>query len=652
MFKKYTVSGNDAEEKPSMSVQAGVWNYDGKPVDRNFLAKISRELAEYGPDGETTYFDDSVGMLYRPFHTTSESRMERQPHVSASGKVVTWDGRLDNRDELIPQLDKHLVGDQTDLALVEAAFERWGTDSFAKLIGDWALTIWDPRNKELILAKDFVGIRHLFYYPKPTFTMWSTHLEPLALCGDQFTLCDEYFAGYLALYPEAHLTPYREIHSVPPGTFVTLRSGRLSLQSHWIFNPSGKTCYKTEAQYEEQFRHLFRQAVRQRLRTNSPVLADLSGGFDSSSIVCMADDILAKEGAETPSLDTFSIVLHDEPTVDDSLFVATIENKRGRMGHHADINELGDTSPFEYVRFVATPGVHGRPEVNAARSDVINRGKYRVLLNGTGGDEMLGQALDPRIQLGDLLRQRRFTELAKQLRVWSLLLRHPWIKLLFDAFLLQLPASIRAWYAESGKLDPWINRQFGREQRLSVRQLDAAEGSWLWLPSARDWFQTVMALARQMAKTRPSREETRYPYLDKKLVEFLISIPTEQLLRPGHRRSLMRRAFANLLPLEVLSRRKIPMGNRQQSLVLEKHWNHLEGILRSPLISRLGYVNQPDFYAAVLAMKNGNQPPQLLRLKNAISWESWLRDLVARQVISIQPKLHVSLEPELAQART
>jgi asparagine synthase (glutamine-hydrolysing) len=633
-----------------MSVQAGVWNYDGKPVDRNFLAKISSELVEYGPDGETTYFGDSVGMLYRPFHTTSESHFERQPHVSTSGAIFTWDGRLDNRDELIPRLHNDLAADHTDLAIVEAAFARWGTGCFAKLIGDWALAIWDPGNRELSLARDYAGVRHLFYYPKPECVIWCTHLEPLALCGDQFTLCDEYFASYLALWPDADLTPYREIRSIPPGKIVTIQNQRVSIHSFWSFDPKAKTRYKTDAEYEEHFRYLFRQAVRQRLRTHSPVLADLSGGFDSSSIVCMADDVLAKEGAEAPSLDTFSIVLCDEPRVDDAFYLALVENKRGRIGHHAETHELSHASPFEYTNFVASPGFDGkRPEVIAERSKVVKRGGYRVVLNGEGGDEMLGQTLDPRIQLADLLSQLRMAELAKQLRVWSLLLRRPWLHLVRDAFLLQLPASIRARYAEIAKRDPWISQEFADQQRLSVRQLDAAEGSWLWLPSARDWFQTVMTLARQMTKAPPSTTETRYPYLDQRLVQFLTSIPTEQLLRPGHRRSLMRRALAGLLPAEVLSRRKIPMGGRQPSRVFEKHWNKLESALRSPLISRLGYINQQDFHASFIAVKNGDPPLQFLRLKRTLFWELWLRRAIAQRVISIEPKVRVTLETELAQ---
>ena len=84
-----------------MSVQAGILNLDGGPINRECLDRISHNLIAYGPDGEASYFDGSIGILYRPFHSTPESHLERQPHVSAHGNVITWDGRLDNRDELI-----------------------------------------------------------------------------------------------------------------------------------------------------------------------------------------------------------------------------------------------------------------------------------------------------------------------------------------------------------------------------------------------------------------------------------------------------------------------------------------------------------------------------------------------------------------------
>src|SRR5260370_30259996 len=149
-----------------MSVQAGIWNYHEEPFDRETLARLSRSIAEYGPDGEATYCDGSLGMLYRAFHTTTESRVERQPHLTSSGRVITWCGRLDNRNELIAQLCVRLNADRTDVAIVGAAFDEWGTDSFARLIGDWALSIWAIGERQLILGRDYIGVGKLFYYPK------------------------------------------------------------------------------------------------------------------------------------------------------------------------------------------------------------------------------------------------------------------------------------------------------------------------------------------------------------------------------------------------------------------------------------------------------------------------------------------------------
>ena len=617
-----------------MGVQAGVWQFDGR-VTPDFLNRVTQSLVEYGTDGEMTYVDGPIGILYRTFHTTPESRLERQPYASRDGNVITWDGRLDNREELISIFGDELDDDKSDVAIVAAAFDRWRTDCFSQLSGDWALSIWSSQKRELTLARDYAGIRHLYYYRTHQMIMWCSHLAPLALCGDRFSLNEEYVAGYITLWPEAQLTPYGEIRSVPPGSFFTLRGPAVSVRSYWAFTPEFKTSYKTDAEYEEQYRYLFRQAVRRRLRSESPILADLSGGLDSSSVVCMADDILMKEGAATPSVDTFSVSLRDEPGEEDSGYFTKVEQKRGRAGHKIELCTSNSTSLFTYLRFVATPGFVGRPEEVAAKSDIIRRGNYRVVLSGTAGDEMLGQALDPRIQLADLLRGCRLCELRKQIRAWSLLLRRPAIHLLSDAFFLQLPIFMRRWNSTSAQVESWITRKFADRQHLSDRQMDAAEGPWLWAPGVRDWHQTLMTLARQMSKVGPYSAEVRYPYLDQQLVEFLTSIPTEQLLRPGQRRSLMRRALTDLLPPEILARRTKSSVTRYFSVVLERHWLQLEGICRAPLLAGLGYVDQREFYSSLLDAKNGKLSLHFLRLFRALSLELWLRDVISRGVLSI-----------------
>src|SRR5882757_9538167 len=117
----------DHRNEEFMSVKFGKCSFDGKPVDPRDLDQVRPVLAPYGPDGEGYTCMDNFGVLYRAFHTTKESRLEHQPYVSASGGVITWDGRLDNREDLIGQLAGQLPTTSTDVSIAALAYERWGT---------------------------------------------------------------------------------------------------------------------------------------------------------------------------------------------------------------------------------------------------------------------------------------------------------------------------------------------------------------------------------------------------------------------------------------------------------------------------------------------------------------------------------------------
>src|SRR4029077_19922630 len=136
-----------------MSVQFGVCNLDGKPVAPKDLDRVRPLLVPYGPDGEGLICKSNCIVIYRAFHTTKESRRERQPYSSSVDLVLAWDGRLDNRRELIEQLAGSLSSDKSDVQIVSACWERWGSDAFERLIGDWALSIWNSRDQILTLAK-------------------------------------------------------------------------------------------------------------------------------------------------------------------------------------------------------------------------------------------------------------------------------------------------------------------------------------------------------------------------------------------------------------------------------------------------------------------------------------------------------------------
>src|SRR5215813_7666059 len=164
-----------------MRVQFGRWNFDGRPLDQDYLERARQLLVPYGPDDCGSYSEQNISIIHCAFHTTRESRREKQPCSTQSDFVITWDGRLDNRLDLIRQLGNAVVAGSTDVAIVAAAYQRWGSDCLPMLIGDWALSIWEPRTRSLILAKDPIGVRHLYYSLEDNQVTWSTTLDPLVL---------------------------------------------------------------------------------------------------------------------------------------------------------------------------------------------------------------------------------------------------------------------------------------------------------------------------------------------------------------------------------------------------------------------------------------------------------------------------------------
>jgi asparagine synthase (glutamine-hydrolysing) len=622
-----------------MSVQAGIFRFDGAPATSDWLLQASSYLREYGPDGEHTHIEASLRMLYRPHHTTANSHCEPQPLILADGSALMWDGRLDNRDELIRSMSLSLGGDSSDAAIAAQSFQFCGTECFRHFVGDWAVSIYDPRHRTIILARDYIGVKQLFYYLKEDTLRWCSHLSGLADCGDVFEVCDEYIAGYLAFKPDSRLTPYAEIRAVPPGGFVLVRNSHATEYKFWSFDPWRKTRHKTVAEYQDRYLHLLRQSLRRRLRANGPVLCSLSGGLDSSSIACLADELRLK-GETRTRLDTVSYYDRSEPEEDDSYYLALVEQQRRRRGFHIDLMRPEDCLPFEYSGFRPTPGFAMRSEVTTSMADIIARGRYRVLLSGTGGDEMNAQALSISVAMADLLARFQLRRASSELLAWSYLTRRPLLQLFLTTLLELMPLDVRARFAERGELQPWIDKSLARKYRIRARQLETLPGIWFWRPGPRDAAQTLMTLSNDLTFSSPSTIEVRYPYLDQDLVEFLTSIPFEQLLRPGNRRFLMRNALSGIVPNEILERRTKVSAMRCYSLALQKHWNEIERVLDRPFCAALHYVDAKKLKADLQMVRNGHCPIYLVRLLKALSLELWLRDVVSRGIISEpDPKL-------------
>jgi asparagine synthase (glutamine-hydrolysing) len=622
-----------------VSVQFGRWSFDGQAGDREYLSKAEEMVAPYGPDGGDTYIKDSVAILFRALHTTKESRVEAQPHITPSGMVLTWDGRLDNRAELFRELRGIPAAASTDVSVVAAAYEQWGTDCFARLLGDWALSVWNPRDQSLILAKDPIGTRHLYYSLDKNHSSWSTILDPLVLlAGKNFKLDEEYIAGWLSFFPGTHLSPYVGIHSVPPCTCVLIRAEKHTVSKYWDFDPSARIRYCTDAEYEEHFRVVFAEAIRRRLRSDSPVLAELSGGMDSSSIVCMADAILTGWKGATPRLDTVSYYNDSEPNWNERPYFTKVEEQRGRLGCHIDtasqqmFNFASKNYPFEAAPACTTGRSNGRTQKFVS---LIQSKGNRVVLSGIGGDEVMGGVPTAIPQLQDLLTTFRYRELARQLKVWALNTRRPWFHLLMEAIRGFLPLSI-AGVSKFRQPATWLNPGFVAGNRPALIGYQGRLQFFGPPPAFQANLSALESLRRQLTCQGGPSEPPHvkcYPYLDRSLLEFAYAIPREQLVRPGQRRSLMRRALAGIVPHEIFERKRKAFVARRPRAAISTEWASLCALSQHMTSSSLGIVDRESFLQSLHEARNDKNVPLVL-LMRTIFLEVWLRNLLEHGILS------------------
>ncbi len=634
-----------------MSVQFGRWNFEGQQPAPHYIEKVSATLVPFGPDSNESYAQGGVKILYRAFHTTKESHWEAQPHISSSGRVITWDGRLDNRAELISTLRDAVTITSTDVAIVAAAYEKWDIHCFAKLVGDWALSIWNPHDRSLILSKDPIGTHHLYYSIDKDHITWSTTLDPLVLfAGKTFAICEEYIAGWLSYFPAAHLTPYVGIHSVPPSSSVLLRPGKHIVSKYWDFDPGKRIRHRTDAEYEEHFRTVLASAVQRRLRSDRPVLAELSGGMDSSSIVCMADTVIAHGQAECPRLDTISWYddSYDqvEPDWNEFPYFTKVEERRGRTGSHFNTAPLtnGDAdserpfvSEFANNGFAATPNSSSRLNKLFTRyAAYLTSQGYRTTLSGIGGDEATGGGIPtPRPELQNLLARGRFFLLARQVKGWSVKMKKPQIPLLWEAIREFFPLALTGLSKDTPIPAPWLHPDFIRRNRAASYAYPFAVKLFGPLPSFQNDvinLEVNRRLLESIALRSDMLCDRRFPYLDRDLLEFAYAIPCEQTVRVGQRRSLMKRALVGIVPNELLNRKRKPFVPPESQRDSSTQWPSLPEIGQDIVSSCIGIIHRDRFLEA-LQKARCNQGVLLRYLRSTLTIEFWLRHLTTQGVV-------------------
>ena len=621
-----------------MSGIGGVYNFDRAPIDDEMLEAIGQGLARIGPDGGGHFRSGCVAMAYRAFHTNCESRREAQPLISSRGDILCWDGRLDNREELIARLSDALRGDHTDVAIVMAAYLKWGIDSLPRIIGDFALSLWDSVTDSLILARDLIGPRTLYYHRNERRIIWSTDLTSLLeLAGAPLEVNDEYVAGFLTDFPEPGQTPYKNFCAVPPAHAVIIRTGQVQLRRFWTLDPDREIRYHTDVEYEEHFRHLFAEAVRCRLRATGSIWAELSGGMDSSPIVCMANQIIKRGETQALNLETVSRVFDEADKSDERKYILPVEERIGKKGLHLREDDHRILAPWssDYSPTIPSFAANFWAYYRAV-NDAMHRTGARVLLSGLGGDEVLSGDGEPCPELADLLLQGKLIRFHRRARVWQQALKQDYLRFVWKKVIVPLLPP-RLQIARNRNLDRilrFYNPDFSKRMNLRKRLFGPSDVFGFRRPSGRDQAAKFLWAPRHLSCgfwQELCDFEFSYPFTHRPLVEFMMAIPMDQKARPGESKSIVKRALRDLLPSELLNRKRGRISiQAAMQFAARREKVRIHHMFENALACTRGYLNAEAILTAYDESQNNPDPLVI----SFVPFEHWLQSVERRRVAS------------------
>ena len=620
----------------------------GRPGAVSDIQQMLSRMRHRARDGSAWWSDGSVTLGHAWLDTTGEDGPG--PLSLTGGKLaITADCRLDNRDELLARLgirDRSIA----DGILIMRAYLKWGESCPAYLQGDFAFAIWDAERQALFCARDHFGVKPFYYHSADRRFAFASEIGPiLALDGVGRRLGEHQISGFLAGLPDdPQSTLYAEISRLPARHGMTVTESQVALRRYWEIEPSQRPPRPDAA---EEFGHLFQRSVENRMRGTPAIGAMLSGGLDSSSIACVAG--LQAAAAGRPKLKTFSLVFGKGSSMDETPFIDAVLDR-----YPLDPTSIfvGNHAPFaEFERILQEQeGTFLAPGLSLTRSLYRSAGAkgIKVLLDGHGGDEVVSQGHG---HLHELANAGRWFALWRELHSAANTYGEGMLSLYFKFLTIYGPAwriaRMRATARRiagklgrgpsrmpravwAGLVNPDLARRTDLAERFhragsmpaNVRASEALTHRWLLSTGLVPHAFEVLDKAGANFGVEP-----RYPFWDKPLVEFCLTLPGEEKLKDGFGRHVLRRAMQGILPPAVQWRRdKVDFTANLVRGMLGNHRALLDRLLVSDGDLIAPYVNLPEVnavYARVLRQPEQATLPDVQHIWRSVSLSLWLRQI-------------------------
>ena len=552
-------------------------------LDRGLIERMNTTIAHRGPDGDGIFVQDGVGLGHRRLSIVDVA-LGAQPMSIRDGAVqIIYNGEIYNHPALMPELKAAGVEYRTrsDTETILHLYDREGRNMPGRLRGMFAFAIWDSRSRELLIARDRLGVKPLYYVHTDDGALYFASEIKALLAGGavRASLNLDAFPDYLANHGTCgDETLFEGVKRLPPGHTLVWKDGNITIERYWSlsFNPSAID-QRPERVLIDEYRERFRESVRLRLMADVPLGMFLSGGIDSASITAMMSTLVKDP------IKTFSVAFAEREA--NELAYARLVAQRYATDHHEVV-----VTPDEF--FGALPSLvwHEDEPIAHPSSIALNfvsrlaAERVKVVLTGEGSDETLGGYGRYRYTIWNLMLGRTaralsgsaghrlgaaLVEALPKGSRWQSRLRRAALSrpatlddLYFDNFAVFDRRAIRSLLAPEhreslGSIDPYA---VGHEL-LQATDAGSTLNQLLYV----DLFTYLHELLmKQDQMSMAASIESRVPFLDHPLVEFTATLPERLKLRGGTTKYVLREAMRDFLPAEILSRSKmgfpVPVG--------------------------------------------------------------------------------------------
>lgn len=558
---------------------AGIFVTSGaSSVGREDLEKMILAVRHRGPDGFGYYQDDGLGLAHARLSIIDLATGD-QPMANEDQTIWTvFNGEIFNFVELRDGLQKagHVFRTRSDTETIVHAYEEYGDRFVEHLNGQFAIALWDARRRRLLLARDRLGIRPLFYTMDGSRLLFASEVKSLRAVHSRGLTLDPSGVAQVFKYwsPLGAQTVFSNVSSLPPGSVLVAEGGRISTHCYWDLHFDRVNPVASIDEVAENLQALLIDAVRLQLRSDVPVGAYLSGGLDSSGIVSLI------RAHSSSKLRTFSVAFEDSE-FDESAH--QLEMVRHLGTDHSTIRctqrDIGELFP-RFVWHAETPVVRTAPVPLMMLSGLVRESGFKVVLTGEGADEVFGGY--------DLFKEGKIR------RFWSRQPNSAWRPKLLSRlypYLRHSPVGSGAFtkdffgkdlidegapgYAHGAR---WATTKrlwnfFTRDVREKLDETVLARdlegdlppqfGRWEGL--ARDQyveFKTLLAgylLSSQGDRVAMANSvEGRVPFLDHRVVEFAGRLPARYKIAGLTEKAVLKKALKPLLPASIVNRVKQP----------------------------------------------------------------------------------------------